>query len=222
MDKPSSNSYDEIDTGDSCVMPEVQYGHNVLGRKDGPSGLHLYNWAADTVNRRNDDYSLGGSIYCNGDLEIWNAVIEGDVRVKGKLSINGNTRIKGDIVVENAYENAGKTGADRISGLTFGNNATQTSVRQGFTSVGHIYSIKDGAGQVVTRLKTGYSEADGLYPGCAKVQNLKLENVAINDAQVEEGKYMYGGKEYSSQPYLLVEPTKTEYAEGKAGTDDTV
>ena len=217
MDKPSDNEYDSIDTGDSCVMPAVKYGHNVLGRKDGPSGLHLYNWAADTVNRRNDDYSLGGSIYCNGDLEIWNAIIEGDVRVKGKLSINGNTRIKGDIVVENAYENAGKEGAARVSGLTFGNNATQTSVRQGFSAaeIGHIYSIKDGAGQVITRMKDGYSEADGLYPGCAKVKNLKLENIAIEDAQVAEGKYMYNGTVYDSKPYFLVEPTKAEYAEGE-------
>ncbi len=220
MDKPSSNTYDEIDTGDWCVLPAVQYGHNVLGRNGGGSGIHLYSWAADTVNRRNDDYGLGGSIYCNGDLELWNATIDGDVRVKGKLSINGNTRIKGDIVVENAYENEGKIGNARTSGLTFGNNATQTSIRQGYSAaeIGHIYSIKDGAAQVITQMKEGYREADGLYPKCAKVQNLKLENIPINDALVEEGKYMYGGKEYSSQPYLLVEPTKAEYAEGETAT----
>lgn len=230
MDKPSENTYDEIDTGDpsgwdsvankavTLKMPAVKYGHNVLGRKDGPSGRQLYNWAADTVNRRNDDYGFGGSIYCNGDLEIWNATIEGDVRVKGKLSINGSsTKIKGDIVVENAYENAGKTGDARTSGLTWGEGATESSIRQGYSAaeIGHIYSIKSGAAQVITRMKEGYKEADGIYPKCAKVKNLKLENIPINDAQVEEGKYMYGGKEYNSQPYLLVEPTKTEYAEGE-------
>ena len=214
MDKPSDNEYDSIDTGDYCVMPAVKYGHNVLGRNGGGSGLHLYNWASDTVNRRNDDYGFGGSIYCNGDLELWNTVIEGDVRVKGKLSINGNTRIKGDIVVENAYENAGKEGAARTSGLTFDNGATQTTVRQGMVGTGRIYDVK-GAGKVKTQLKEGYEEKDGLFPGCAKVKNLKLENVAIEDAQVDEGKYMYNGTIYDSKPYFLVEPTKAEYAEGE-------
>lgn len=59
----------------------------------------LYRWARSmtaTDTRFNSD---GGNIYCNGNLTLNSAYINGDVRVAGDCNITGNTKIYGDLVV---------------------------------------------------------------------------------------------------------------------------
>ena len=75
------------------------------------NGTKLYNWASSTVTKSKSVSSVGGSIYCNGDLELASNGLEigGSIIVEGDLTITGNAdvTIGGDIAVGgNFYYNS--------------------------------------------------------------------------------------------------------------------
>lgn len=179
-----------------CVRCEI--GHNVIGYNGSTVDKHLYKWADNTFNRRNDDYSYGGSIYCNGDLVLNSVKIPGDVRVKGKCEIIGNTTIGGDLVVENYYVNANNMaeGKPRESGLTI-------TDEQRRNVAGRIYDVASN-GKATMTLRPGIEFVkDEILPDAKVVENKAIPNTLIKDVIVDEdGKYVYGGEVYDSQPYF--------------------
>ena len=67
-------------------------------------GGALYNWVNSTYNKTdNPTKSIGGSIYCNGDLKMKKMQINGDLRVAGNLTVDplnyGDLTINGNLVV---------------------------------------------------------------------------------------------------------------------------
>ena len=184
---------------------KVEKGHSIIGdysgsgKEKGPSDKTLKKWAASTFTRTDDSKidSFGGTIFCNGDLELGRVDIYGDVRVKGKCTIRGgDTIIHGDLVVENAYD---ATGA---SGLFFENGASETCVR------GRIYTSQ-GTVQDTSKLKDGYSLKTGIYPDYKMYENKELPNVDIVESAYEinsDGKYVYAGETYDSKPYIQCKP----------------
>ena len=181
---------------DHTDCPQRAVGKNLIGTSD--KDKKLIRWADSTFNRRNDDYTYGGSIYCNGDLELYGATIPGDVRVRGKCIIRGKTTIGGDLVVENYYENAEReaNGLGRVSGLTFADGAKKENVS------GRIYDIESEA-TASTKLRDDVERVTDVFPDCKAVENKVIPNTLIEDAEVDvEGKYVYGGAKYDQQPYF--------------------
>ncbi|WP_295079783.1 polymer-forming cytoskeletal protein [Ruminococcus sp.] len=179
---------------------KIETGKNVFGNTaDRDGNKQLYNWTRGTFERTDDSKfdSFGGTIYCNGDLLITQAKIHGDVRVKGRCTIRGKVQIDGDLIVENAYENAGK--ATKTSGL---NNEGDLHVD------GRIY-VTAGAVQDTSKLKEGYSLYSGLYPGYKQYENKELPNFEVEESAYEidtDGHYVYDGNVYDSKPYIQCMP----------------
>ena len=67
------------------------------------NGSKLYNWASSTVTHSGSVSTVGGNIYCNGNLELSSNGLDigGSLVVEGDLSIKGNADVKiaGDVVV---------------------------------------------------------------------------------------------------------------------------
>ena len=209
---PDGQYWDNPETHDDKVLAmqdpanivgtenKIEAGKNVFGNStDRDGNKQLYNWTRCTFERTDDSKfdSFGGTIYCNGDLLITQAKIHGDVRVKGKCTIRGNVQIDGDLIVENAYENAGK--ATKTSGL---NN-------EGELTVGGRTYVTAGAVQDTSKLKEGYSLYSGLYPGFKQYENKELPNFEVEESAYEidaDGHYIYDGNVYDSKPYIQCMP----------------
>lgn len=115
----------------------VTRGKNVVG---GAGTSNLYGWENSVVNKIDPSsfQSYGGNIYCNGDLELQNIQVNGDVRVMGNAIIHSSVKIQGDLVVKGT--------------LTIDGNSNQI-VR------GNIYNDAStiGGGGSISGLKAGYS-----------------------------------------------------------------
>ena len=115
----------------------VTRGKNVVG---GTGTSNLYGWENSVVNKIDPSsfQSYGGNIYCNGDLELQNIQVNGDVRVMGNAIIHSSVKIQGDLVVKGT--------------LTIDGNSNQI-VR------GNIYNDAStiGGGGSISGLKAGYS-----------------------------------------------------------------
>lgn len=75
------------------------------------NGTKLYNWASSTVTKSGNVSTVGGGIYCNGNLELASNGLDigGNLIVEGDLTITGNSDVSvgGDIAVGgNFYYNA--------------------------------------------------------------------------------------------------------------------
>ena len=215
---PDGQWWDNPDTHDDKVLAMadpanyldtaqvVQVGKNVIGSSDGiqaNNAKELHTWTESTFKRLDDNLidSIGGSIFCNGDLELWNVHVYGDVRVKGKCIIHGGgdrgtTKIDGDLVVENAYDNPS------VSGLSWADGAGEGCV------TGNIY-VSQGTATATESFKDGYSLRKGLLPDYKVYVNKELPNVEIEESAYEissDGKYIYAGETYDSKPYIQCKP----------------
>lgn len=94
-----------------------QKGDNYFGNPQGGKN-QLYKWAYDTVNRtESQNYSEGGNIFCNGQLNLSGAEIDGDVRVKKDCVIK-DTHIHGNLVVGGTLTATGLT----VDGIVYCDN----------------------------------------------------------------------------------------------------
>ncbi len=88
----------------------------------------LYTWAGDTINKiesKKRTTSVGGEICTMGNLTLENIVIDGDVRVKGNLTVTGKVIVNGDVAVEGNITGTILTedpGAENANGLYVSGN----------------------------------------------------------------------------------------------------
>lgn len=157
--------------GTSYTAPYVDRNGNHIESKDvtAPKGVNyfgkpgkggkLFKWTQSVVQRQDTQFqSVGGNIYCMGDLNLSQATIEGDVRVEGNCTIDNNVKINGDLVVAGT--------------LTFNNKGNKRIVNGTIYSDGH---TGDGSNDV-----SGYTfHQNELFPGYTEIPNEIFDNTEV-------------------------------------------
>ncbi|SFW30942.1 hypothetical protein [Ruminococcus flavefaciens] len=147
MDEYDSTKNEKYIFQGENINEEAPKGDNIFGDPNaGANQNQLYKWAYDTVNKtETQNKSFGGSMYCNGQLQINGAEIDGDVRVV-KDCILKNTHIHGDLVVGGNITQSGLIVDGKIycdsyyaaNGGTTDNNNNDIHVPE-YVSVNNIY-----------------------------------------------------------------------------------
>lgn len=157
--------------GTEYTVPYVNKDGNAVHTKDvtAPKGVNyfgkpgkggkLFKWTQSVVQRTETQFqSVGGNIYCMGDLNMSQATVDGDVRVEGNCTIDNNVTIKGDLVVAGTLTFNNKGNKKIVSGTIYNNNHTG-----------------DGSNDV-----SGYTfHQDALYPGCIEIPNEIYDNTEV-------------------------------------------
>ena len=187
--------------GTEYTVPYVNKDGNAVHSKDvtapkgvnhfgapGKSGNNLYKWTKSVVQRTDTQFqSVGGNIYCMGDLILEGATINGDVRVEGNCTIKGtDVHILGDLVVGGTLTFDGKDKSNKVVNGTIYNDS----------------HTGDGSNDV-----SGYTfHQNALYPGCIEIPNEVYDNTEVPDIEVWEDEKM----DHSPWHYVLKYPDGTE------------
>lgn len=93
------NEGDGVIAGDLYLMDEEGESQLIPVAR-----INVNKWIYEMQTTNEQFVSGGGNIYCNHDLTLGSAIVEGDVRVRGKLTLDlsrgGECRINGDIVCD--------------------------------------------------------------------------------------------------------------------------
>lgn len=115
---------DQPDPTTGKVIPTDTMQMTRGDNKVGANSSYLYNWVNSVKNKTEMQHrSVGGNIYCNGNLNLSNIEVHGDVRVMGDCVIDGNCfirahgdengkRVGGNLVVQGKLTINGKITLD--------------------------------------------------------------------------------------------------------------
>jgi len=127
MDEYNSNKKYMV-KGESDIVTDyngnqgITYGDNIFGQTN---SSQLYKWTSDTLNKTNSQHeSFGGNIYCNGNLTLGGGTFDGDIKVKGDLTIKDTTIVHGDVVVGGKLKvlNNGNNDKFTVDGTVYATN----------------------------------------------------------------------------------------------------
>ncbi len=133
-----------MDTYEPAVKYEVEYGNDIIeiskgANQVGYTSSKLEKWASSTFNKTEQQFhSEGGSIYCNGNLTLKSADINGDVRVRGDAFIQDG-KISGKLIVGGTLYISGNP---TVTGGVYCNNVKNSTgdlTIQGYTEVSCFY-----------------------------------------------------------------------------------
>ena len=177
-------------TGDYSGV--IVRGDNVIGG-NGDTSKTLYKWVGSVINKNEVGFeSVGGSIYCNGNLTLHMTKVHGDLRVMGNLTCGNGVVVDGNLVVQGTIN-----GSPTVHGTIYNGSGGSGGLKDGV--VHHI---------------------DELLPGYTEVVNIKFENNEVPN--VVEGADSEGnatftildsegsGEVYSSKPYYRIKADGTE------------
>jgi hypothetical protein len=151
------------------------------------SEANLYKWSSSVINKTADQfYSEGGSIYCNHNMEIYQALkVKGNLVIQGNLTIgqNGSVEVGGDLVIKGRCYRNTDVGTDKTANDTLNKITCHGRIFYDTTDTVAYYLAKNS--EASGSLKPGYVKVENAEFGTYRVDNIEIINKPVEGEIVE-------------------------------------